>query len=203
MNKYPIMSISPLRMASDGKGITTLIGLNGCPLDCKYCINKTILKRNQFIEYSPMELYERVKNHNLYYLATGGGITFGGGEPLQYPQLIKDFKSICPNEWNINVETSLNVPLGNVQTTIGSVNHYYVDIKDINNKIYSEYTGKDNSQMVENLKYLIENVNVDSITIRVPNIEKFNTKQDVSNSIDFLKSLGLKNFDIFDYITID
>ena len=35
-----IMSISRLRMGTDGKGVTTLVGFYGCPLDCKYCINK-------------------------------------------------------------------------------------------------------------------------------------------------------------------
>lgn len=32
------------------------------------------------MKLNPQELYEEVRIDNLYFLATGGGITFGGGE---------------------------------------------------------------------------------------------------------------------------
>ena len=34
-----IMSISRLRMGTDGKGVSTLVAFFDCPLKCKYCIN--------------------------------------------------------------------------------------------------------------------------------------------------------------------
>ena len=36
----PIFAISRLRMGTDGSGITTLVTFMGCPLQCKYCLNK-------------------------------------------------------------------------------------------------------------------------------------------------------------------
>ena len=43
-----ILSINRLRMGIDGPGITTLIGLYKCPLNCEYCINNPILNYAEF-----------------------------------------------------------------------------------------------------------------------------------------------------------
>ena len=42
INTLPIIGIRRLRMGSDGTGIRTLIGLYGCPLRCRYCLNGDI-----------------------------------------------------------------------------------------------------------------------------------------------------------------
>jgi pyruvate formate lyase activating enzyme len=76
------MTISRLRMGIDGKGVTTLVCSPGCPLHCRYCINKKILAENKFENVTAKDLVEKVRCDHLYYCATGGGITFGGGESL-------------------------------------------------------------------------------------------------------------------------
>lgn len=40
MNMFRIIIFNRHRFSTDGNGITTLIALAGCPLKCKYCINK-------------------------------------------------------------------------------------------------------------------------------------------------------------------
>ena len=40
---FPLLALSRLRMGTDGKGVTTLIAGAGCPLRCRWCINKTLL----------------------------------------------------------------------------------------------------------------------------------------------------------------
>lgn len=40
-NKASFIGIRRHCLLTDGGGITTLIGFSGCPLRCKYCINKT------------------------------------------------------------------------------------------------------------------------------------------------------------------
>ena len=61
------------------------------------------------------------------------------------------------------------------------VDHWIIDIKDMNPHIYKAYTGKDNKQVISNLQYLIDN-NA-KITARVPLIAGFNTELDVKKSI--------------------
>ena len=92
MNSIRILSISRLRTYTDGDGISTLIGCVGCPLRCAYCLNPHSWDQSVKSQDLTMdELYDRVKIDNLYFLSTGGGLVFGGGEPLIYSKFIRKF----------------------------------------------------------------------------------------------------------------
>ena len=198
----PVTFISRLRMQTDGKGITTLIGFYGCPLRCKYCINSfSYAEDTRRVVYSPQKLYEKVRIDELYFLATGGGVTFGGGEPLLYPDFINEFCRICGDSWNICIETSLAVPWENIEKTIDFVNTYLIDIKDISPDIYKKYTEKDNNLMLSNIKKLSSLISPDRILARIPLIPDFNTDNDREKTKKFLSELGITQFDLFDYIT--
>jgi pyruvate formate lyase activating enzyme len=188
------------RLATDGVGVTTLAAFWGCPLSCKYCLNPQSLTETAATRvFTAEELYGYVKQDELYFLATGGGITFGGGEPCLYPAYIQEFRTYCGEEWNITIETSLNVPLENVKSLYSIVNHYIVDIKDMNNAIYKSYTGKDNILPIANLKWLIEQGIADKIHVRVPLIPDFNTEKDNKRSVSALKKMGIRDVEIFSY----
>ena len=188
-------------MATDGTGVTTLAAFWGCPLKCKYCLNPQSLRKNASVQnYTPEELFQIVKIDQLYFLATGGGITFGGGEPCLYPTFIKEFRTYCGEEWKINIETSLNIPEANLIEIFPIVNNYIVDIKDINNDIYKKYTGKSNRLSINNLKWLIAQGKADKICVRVPLIPNFNSEKDTENTILTLKDMGIKEFEKFTYI---
>ena len=151
-------------------------------------------------EYTPEQLFEEVKIDQLYFLATHGGITFGGGEPLLQVDFIKEFRSLCGQQWQILAETSLNVPFANVQALDDILDGYIVDIKDMNPEIYRAYTGKENTLMLSNLEWLLQQRDPNRILVRVPHIHDFNTDEDVAKSVERLKAMGVKNFDVFNYI---
>ena len=94
--------------------------------------------------------YEEVRKDELYFLASCGGVTFGGGEPLLQSEFIRQFRQLCGPEWRITVETSLNVPQQNVEELISIIDNYIIDIKDMNNNIYQRYTGKNNENVLGN-----------------------------------------------------
>ena len=88
----PIYAIDRHRLATDGKGVTTLVAFHKCLLKCKYCINPQTWQIDKISKkMTAKELYDEVKKDNLYFLATGGGITFGGGEPCLHSDFIKQF----------------------------------------------------------------------------------------------------------------
>lgn len=196
------IGISRNRLATDGFGVTTLAAFWGCPLKCTYCLNPHSLNaKAQVQRYTPEELYEKVKIDNLYFVATGGGVTFGGGEPCLYADFIAEFRTFCGETWNITVETSLNVPLKNIETLLPVVDYYIVDCKDLNNEIYKRYTEKDNSQVMTNLNFLIAHGKAEKIRVRVPKIENYNTTTDIQNSVATLQKMGLNEIEIFTYKT--
>ena len=105
-----ISSIGRHRFEVDGSGVRTLILFSGCPLRCKYCINPhTWNGLHKSRTFTPARLVEIVSVDSIYFQATNGGITFGGGEPLLNPDFISEFIDIAPSSWNYVVETSLAV----------------------------------------------------------------------------------------------
>ncbi len=195
-----IFGISRHRLTTDGEGVTTLVAFSGCPLRCKYCLNKASWDMVNGRVYTPETLFEEVKIDQLYFLATHGGITFGGGEPLLQVEFIKAFRKLCGQQWQIVAETSLNVPFENVETLDSVLDGYIVDIKDMNPEIYQAYTGKDNSLVLANLEWLLKHGDPNRIMVRVPHIPEFNTDGDVAKSKEHLTAMGVKNIDEFNYI---
>ena len=200
MTTAGLFGINRHRLTTDGEGVTTLVAFNGCPLRCKYCINKTSWDMSKGRDYTPELLFEEVKIDQLYFLATHGGITFGGGEPSLQVGFIKAFRELCGSQWQLLAETSLNVPFENVKTLDSILDGYLVDIKDMNPEIYQAYTGKYNALTMSNLKWLLQSGNPDRIMVRVPHIPDFNTHDDVAKSIAALKEMGVVHIDEFEYL---
>ena len=200
MTTAKIFGISRHRLTTDGEGVTTLVAFCGCPLRCKYCLNKTSWDMDKGRDYTPESLFEEVKIDQLYFLATHGGVTFGGGEPLLQVDFIKAFRALCGPQWQILAETSLNVPFEQVQTLDAVLDGYIVDIKDMNLDIYKAYTGQDNALMLSNLQWLLQHSEPKRIMVRVPHIPEFNTDEDVARSIERLKAMDVVNIDEFNYI---
>lgn len=197
----PFIAINRHRLTTDGEGVTTLVGFHGCPLHCEYCLNAQCLHADGvWCRLTPGELYSEVEIDDLYFVATGGGICFGGGEPLLRSDFIKAFAEIMNPEWKLTIETSLNVPLENVKAIASLVQMWYVDIKDMNPDIYKAYGCKENKQVVSNLQWLAANGYADKVIIRLPLIPEYNTDEDRQRSQQQLEEMGFTNFDKFNYI---
>jgi len=196
-----ILGISRLRMGTDGHGITALVAFNGCPLSCRYCLNSECHNTSKKVKRMlPEEVIEELRKDELYYIATKGGVTFGGGEPLLNSQYIKDILELGAKRWNVTVETSLNVPRKHLKLLLPYINEYIVDIKDMNSEIYMNYTRKNNNQVIDNLKWLIKKGMAEHIVCRIPLIPNHNTTLDQENSKKELLEMGITRIDFFNYI---
>ncbi len=196
---YPLLGLARLRMASDGKGIKTLIAGAGCPLKCRWCINKRLLREAPAENVTAETLTERLKIDDLYFRVTGGGVTFGGGEPLLHTAFLRRFRECCPPEWVITAETSLAVPEDQVRMAAEAVDEWIVDCKDTDPVIYHAYTGGDADRMIANLRFLLETAGPERITVRVPLIPDYNTPEAQNRSAELLRGMGVKTLDIFSY----
>lgn len=189
------------RLATDGEGVTTLAAFWGCPLRCRYCLNPYGLDENFKGELlTPHELYDRVKIDDLYFCASGGGVTFGGGEPLLQIPFLREFRSLCGSAWRLYAETSLNVPLTSVQSAAEIFDSFIVDVKDTDPDIYRRYTEQGNEQMLQNLAWLVGTVGAERVLVRLPLIPNFNTEDDRIRSRALLEGMGVTRFDEFAYI---
>jgi len=190
-------------MWSDGEGISTLIAFWGCPLHCKYCANASCHKNDTSKKsYNPLELVDKLKQDDIYYKMTGGGMVFGGGEPLMQAKFIREVCKLADSMWQKRIETSLYAEWKKIKLLIDVIDEWIIDIKDLNPKIYLDYTGRDNDIVIQNLKKLIANVPKEKILIRVPYILGFNLVDDVERSVEELKDMGFSRIDRFEYAVL-
>lgn len=199
--KTPLIGICRHRLTTDGQGVTTLVAFHGCPLRCKYCLNAQCLRNDGvWRRMDVQDILDEVMVDDLYFKATNGGVTFGGGEPLLRFEAIADFCQQCPSEWQIYIETSLNVERRALETVAPYIDHYYIDVKDMTPDIYRHYTSIDNSRVLENLRWLADHIDLGKVTIRLPHIPDYNTQADIDKSRQQLEAMGFRDFDCFEYI---
>lgn len=201
--KAPIIGINRHRLITDGDGVTTLVAFHGCPLHCKYCLNPQCLSPDGVLRtITPSELYSEVEIDDLYFMATGGGICFGGGEPLLHSKFIVEFAKIMNPEWNIVLETSLNVPLKQLEMVAPLVKEFVVDVKDMDEQTYKAYTTQGNVLVTSNLKWIAENGYAAKTLIRLPLIPYYNTEATQEESRKQIESMGFRRFDKFGVMDI-
>ena len=201
-HEAPLIGICRHRLTVDGAGVTTLVAFHGCPLHCKYCLNSQCLSPDGVWRVmTAADIMAKLQKDDLYFRATGGGVCFGGGEPLLRSDMLVELSRQMPHEWAVTIETSLNVPLQRVEAVAPFVSQWIIDIKDMNPDIYQSYTGICNLRVRENLLWLAAHVDKERILIRLPLIPRYNTPTDVADSRRQLEALGFTHFDEFEYIT--
>lgn len=196
----PIIDIERLRFGIDGPGIRTLIGTAGCPLRCRYCLNPHAWDGSALVVlYTPDQLFREAAVHDLYYRAVGGGLTFGGGEPLLHVQALAKFKKLCPDIWSLWAETSLHIPTEQITLAAKIFDHFLIDIKTTDQEVYRRYTGGgDLSLVLENMR-LLALLGPERITVRLPLIPGFVTEEDRLASAETLQGIGIRNIDYLVY----
>lgn len=199
----PLIGVNRHRLATDGQGVTTLVAFHGCPLQCRYCLNDQCHDRDRILRsIMPEQLVDELAVDNLYFLATGGGVCFGGGEPLLYSAFIEAFCALKVPEWKVTLETSLNVPRHHLERLLPHIDQYFIDIKDCDPEVYRTYTGCDNARVMSNLRWLLGHEgSAERIVVRLPLIASYNTPDHVSRSRALLAQMGVVNFDEFEYKT--
>lgn len=195
-----IFGISRHRLGVDGDGVTTLVTFHGCPLHCKFCLNPQCHESEEnFPKYTPERLYEELKSDELYFKATGGGVTFGGGEPCLQSEFIKVFRRLCGPDWKLRGETCLNVRWPNIERLVDIVDEWIVDIKADNSDVYERYTGVRRDQALQNLYWLMSYVPASKLLIRIPIIPGFVTEEDALHAKEWLEPRRHNRIEIFEY----
>ena len=127
------------------------------------------------------------------------GSLLAGESPCCRLTSSRSLRKSAPEEWTITVETSLFVPRNYLAQVIDAVDLFVVDCKDMNEDIYRKYTGEDLFVMEENLQFLLQRKDAESILVRVPLIPDYNTVEDQNKSAEKLREMGVERLDLFEY----
>lgn len=141
-------------------------------------------------EISTVDLFATIKKDLPYYTASGGGVTFSGGECLLQWEAVADLAKRC-HDLNIPTaaETALFVPWHNIEKVLPYIDLFYADLKMADPEKHRRFTGQDNGLILENLQKLSEQHK--QIIVRIPVIPGVNdTKEELAAMAQILKKLG-------------
>lgn len=200
MKTSNISSITRLRINEDGPGVRSVIFMCGCPLNCVWCCNPEICLSKKFKTLTIDELYSYIRNDIPYFVNSGGGITFSGGEPLLHSAYISDFVRKYCKDFSVALETSLYKDQKSLEEIYPLIDKWYIDFKIFNEAEHIKYTGVSNKYIKSNLEFLASEIDTDKITVTYPIIPGFNTSdENLFNMMVFLDKLGLKNIQLHPY----
>ena len=170
---------------NDGPGIRTTVFLKGCPLRCQWCHNPEgisfepqILKKKNGLEemcgekISAKVLADKLLRNEKIFKMNEGGVTFTGGEPLAQAQFLFETMRLLKNRVHIAIETSGFATGAIFKEATGLADLILMDNKSCDPQVHKKFTGVDNTQILENLKFLCR-ADTDFI-VRVPLIPGVN-----------------------------
>ncbi len=187
--------------AVDGPGIRFIIFMQGCGLKCKYCQNRDTWDCNLGTKYTVDEMMNQILRYKNYFIASGGGVTISGGEPLlQQDVLIELFKELKKNNISTAIDTSGNFPLTDkLKDLIDLTDLFLLDIKSINDQKCKDLTGVSNKLELEFANYL-SSINKDFWIRQVLVPGYTDDENDLLKLKDFIHSqTSLKRVDVLPY----
>lgn len=147
------------------------------------------------------ELFEEIKKDQHYYMASGGGVTFSGGECLLHSQFVKEIAKMCKDK-NIHtaIESAFFVPWENIQNVLPFIDLFFADLKNPDPEKHRKFTGQDNSLIIENIAKLSKEHS--NIILRIPVIPGVNDSDDDINAFaEIIKNFGkgIKEIELLKY----
>jgi len=200
MDTVSINSITRLRIHADGEGVRSVLFLQGCPLDCFWCCNPETRFGNTYRKLTDQQLYSYIREDVPYFLFSGGGVTFSGGEPLLQADFIRRFVQNHCGGFTIDIETSLYAPWETVESLIPHIQLWNVDFKVFDDSLHREYTGKSNRRILDNIRRLVRTAGPDRVLITYPVIPGCNdSRENTARMISFMKEVGLDRIEVHPY----
>jgi len=178
----------------DGPGIRTTVFFKGCPLGCWWCHNpesksfdiEDINGNTLGGKYTIDELFMEIEKDRVFFEESKGGITFSGGEPLAQPDFLEEIIKKCKgNGLRTALDTSGYADKNIIKRFIHIADLFLYDIKFIDPSLHLKYTDISNTEILQNLDYLISQKT--NIIIRIPLIPRITaTEENIKQIRDYL-----------------
>ena len=169
--------------------VCSSISCVACGKCADYCLGEA--RKLYGKQYSAEELFEIIRQDEGYYRATGGGVTFSGGECMLYPDFVLELGRLCKSAGiNVAVDTAGCVPFSSFEKVLPVVDLFLYDVKCLGADLHEQFTGKRNELILENLDKLIESGK--KVRVRVPIVPYFNQGEEEEKIRRFLLEKGLE-----------
>ena len=142
----------------DGPGLRFIVFMQGCMLKCKFCHNRDTWEIGVGKKISADKLVNKILKYKTYFYASGGGVTFSGGEPLlQQDFLLEIIPKLKHHNIHVVIDTSGNFNLtSKIKQIIELTDMFLLDIKSINNEVTTNLCSFNNQLEIIFARYLSE-----------------------------------------------
>lgn len=157
---------------------------------CGACVDACIRNALAFdgYEISASGLAAELLADKVFFAASGGGVTFSGGEPLAQSAFVREVATRLRRE-NIDtaIETALDAPWNAVRELVDCIDYFQADVKIFDSERHRRAAGRDNAAILENFRRLAAAVGSDRLRARIPLIPGFTDDADNLRAIaDFV-----------------
>ena len=161
-----------------------------CGACCEECPSTALSAIGSY--YHVDLLVETLLKERIFYETSGGGVTFSGGEPTVSMDYVGAVMQRLKEEGiHIAIQTSGMFNLKEFrEKLLPYIDLIFFDLKLIDSDRHREFTGRDNSLILETFKDLAENVPV-PIAPRIPLVPGITaTRQNLADIAGFLRNTG-------------
>ncbi len=162
-----------------------------CPHDARRICGKEITSE---------EILREVIKDKMFYGASGGGVTFSGGECMLYPDFLCEMLRLCREKGiHTAVDTAGAVSWEHFEKILPYTDMFLYDIKLGSDELHRKWTGVSNKLIIENLRRLSTEFEGD-IIIRIPVIGGVNdSTEEMTKIAEILKDVRYKEVELLPY----
>lgn len=151
----------------DGPGIRTTVFFEGCPLRCGWCQNPEAFRTGVAPRLALADLVEEILADRDYHLASGGGVTVSGGEPLLHLAPVRALlDAVAGAGISTCVQTSGAVPEAHLAAVLDRVDLFQIDLKHMDARRHRSLTGVGNERILSNVVFLLGRAR--AVELRMP-----------------------------------
>ena len=147
---------------------------------------------------SAEEVIREIEKDMLFYLNSGGGVTFTGGEPLSQAEFVNELSKQCKERHiHTTLDTSGYAPWGVVEKVLENIDLVLYDIKKLDSNAHEEGTGVTNELILENAKKVASKV---TTWLRIPVIPGYNDSEgEIKQLAEFAADLEVEKVSLLPY----
>ncbi|MEE0859149.1 MAG: pyruvate formate-lyase-activating protein [Acutalibacteraceae bacterium] len=182
----------------DGPGLRCVVFFQGCPLRCIYCHNPDTWDKNGGTEYTPQQMFDKIKRLKSY--LRKGGVTLSGGEVLLQAKFATELLKLCKSEGlHTAVDTSGCIYNEDVEEMLKYTDLVLLDIKMTSEDMYKDYTKGSLKHTLDFLDILQKkNIDVWIRHVVVPdlndNVESIKKLKEITSKYSVIKKIELLPF---------
>ena len=170
-------------------------------IQCLQCAKECCTNAKKIIgqEYSSKELLIEIFKDKEFYVKSGGGVTFSGGEPfLQYDFLLECLKECKKEGLHIAIETTGFSDIEKILSASRYIDLIFYDLKHMDTQKHKKFTGVSNDTILHNFRTLTQYHK--NVIARIPLIPSFNDSEtNIRKTAAFAANCGAYRLEILPY----